>query len=320
MAKIDGGSLGELLWTPPVLPVSLVVAVAALLVVLLILALWRTRGNGPGRFLAFGALVIGVLAVAVLIDRMRGNEQAADRRALIARDAELSRAALAPGSALSCLDAHAGEAVENACEKAVFANARSTAAAVAYVAARIDLLRDVAAFAKTNELGALAGFSASRRAIELDRFGIAAHVLASRDGCTADRCATFAILTDTDALRSNLKAQVFDQYVARHIPEWRTSAEAPTAPAVSTAPATPEASVATSAPAPGHVPLSDKYDFPSAASIPPVSIMNAEPPLPAAADKGGDAATKPAGADQTDAPPTPRSRPAQAQTSPPPAR
>ena len=31
---------------------------------------------------------------------------------------------------------------------------------------------------------------------------------------------------------------------------------------------------------PAKVPLPDKYDFPSAASIPPVSIMNAEPPLP----------------------------------------
>jgi hypothetical protein len=36
--------------------------------------------------------------------------------------------------------------------------------------------------------------------------------------------------------------------------------------------------------APGHGPgtvMASKYDFPSAASIPPVSIMNAEPKQPA---------------------------------------
>jgi hypothetical protein len=314
MTWIDGGSLGEFLSTPLVLPVGLAGALAALFV---LVALWRTHRNGAGRLVALGALVVGVLAVAALIDRMSVSEQAAERRALMTRDAGLLRTALAPSSALTCLDARAGETVEDACERAVFANARSTAAAVAYMAARIDLLRDAAAFAKTGRGNLPAEIAASRRAIELDRFGVAAYVLASRDGCTADHCATFAILTDTNALKSNLKAQVFDQYVARHAPDWRTPAGAP---AVSAAPAVPEASMAASAPAPGHVPLSDKYDFPSASSIPPVSIMNAEPPLPAAADKDGGAAAKPAGGDQAEAPPTPRSKPAQAQTSPPPAR
>jgi hypothetical protein len=325
MGKIDVGSLGEFLSTPLVLPVTLAGAVAALLIVLLVLALWRTRGSGAGRFLAFGALVIGILAVAALIDRMRGDEQAAERRALIARDAELARAALAPGSALSCLDALAGEAVENACEKAVFADARSTAAAVAYVAARIDLLRDVAVSAKGS--GLLAEFSASRRALELDRFGVAAHVLASRDGCTADRCAAFGVFADTTALKSNLKAQVFDQYVARHAPEWRIPEAAPRAPAVSEGPTGPAASTTASAPPPpGHVPLSDKYDFPSAASIPPVSIMNAEPPLPKDGDRGSGAAAQtagtaaPAGTAAAAGPPTPRAKPAPVQTSPAPAR
>jgi len=321
MAKIVGGSLGEFLSTPLVLPVALAGAVAALLVVLVILAVWRTRGSGAGRLLALSALVIGVLAAAALIDRMRGNQQGADRRALIARDAELSRAALVPGSALSCLDAHAGEAVENACEKAVFSDARSTAAAVAYVAARIDLLRDVAGFAKANEPDMLGEFSASRRAIELDRFGVAAYVLASRDGCTADRCAAFALFADTSVLKSNMKAQVFDQYVARHSPDWRIPNDAPRAPAVSEGLAEPPNSTTASAPPPaGHTPLSDKYDFPSAASIPPVSIMNAEPPFPKDTDKSAGAPDHAAGSESRAALPRPRAKPPQAQTSPAPAR
>ena len=41
--------------------------------------------------------------------------------------------AIAPGSALSCLDEMAGEAVEAACEKGVFASPEAVAAAVKYV-------------------------------------------------------------------------------------------------------------------------------------------------------------------------------------------
>jgi hypothetical protein len=47
--------------------------------------------------------------------------------------------------------------------------------------------------------------------------------------------------------------------------------------------------------------VSSKYDFPSAASIPPVSIMNAEPKLPAAPAE----AAAPKAAPKPDAPPAP---------------
>ncbi len=318
MTSIEGGSLGEYLSTPLVLSVPVAGALAALFAILFIVALWRTRGGGAGRLLAVVALVIGVLAVAALIDRMTVNEHSAERRALTARDAELSRAALAPGSALSCLDARAGEAVENACEKAVFADAQSAAAAVSYMAARIDLLRDAAAFAKARRSEVLAEFAASRRAIELDRFGVAAHVLASREGCTAADCTIFTLLNDTNALKSNLKARVFDQYVARHTPEWNAPpVDVPPAMAASPAPDAPAAATAASTP---RAPLSDKYDFPSAASIPPVSIMNAEPPVPADTNQDAAASPQTAGNEAAPAPPTPRSKPPQGQTSPAPAR
>ena len=53
---------------------------------------------------------------------------------------DLATRALAPGSALACLDTIAGETVENACEKALFASPEATAAAVSYVAAQLSLL------------------------------------------------------------------------------------------------------------------------------------------------------------------------------------
>ena len=55
--------------------------------------------------------------------------------------------AIAPGSALSCLDEMAGEAVSTACEKAVFASPEAVAAAVKYVAAQLALLKDGTAYA-----------------------------------------------------------------------------------------------------------------------------------------------------------------------------
>ena len=167
--------------------------------------------------------------------------------------------------------------MENACEKTVFAGPQSTAAAVAYMAARLTLLADGLAFARHGDPDFAAALAGLRRAIELDRFGVAAHVLAVRDGCTAERCAAFALLGDANVIKANLKAQVFDQYVSRYAADWdkiaRRSPVKPTAPA-------PRCASAMRPSAPAKTPVPDKYDFPSAASIPPVSIMNAEPPLP----------------------------------------
>lgn len=243
----------------------------------------------PNRALRFivpaAALAAVALAVFVVFDRMALDQRAAERRALIERAADLTGRSLAPGSPLACLDAGTGEATEAACEAAVFATPQSTAAAVAYIGARLALIADAQGFAAANKSAApLAGFATARRALELDRYGIAAHVLAVRDGCAPDHCAALALFTDAAALKANMKAQAFDQYISRHATAWN----APVAPAsrqVSQGPAAAQtASAAPQAgqPVEGQVahPLSDKYDFPSAASIPPVSIMNSEPALP----------------------------------------
>jgi hypothetical protein len=232
--------------------------------------------------LAIAAVVIGgsALAVVVVLDRMATDQKAAERRALLQRNAELNASAVAPGSTLACLDGGAGETVENACEKAVFANPQSAAGAIAYTAARLNLLADAQAFSKID--GAIMdAFAGTRRALELDRYGLAAHVLATRDGCTAERCPIFAWLHETAVVKANLKRDVFGSYVDRYAAAWNTAEPDKPAPVASAQPPATEAS----APAAiaGHTPLSSKYDFPSSASIPPVSIMNAEPPLPKAA-------------------------------------
>jgi len=266
---IDDAALNGLLSTPLALG-----GLAALMVALVVLAVMRA---GVVRRLLASTVALAVIGAGliVVLERQMQNERAAERRALTQRFAELSTAALAPSSALACLDGAAGEAVENACEKAVFAAPQATAGAVSYMAARLTLLADGLAFARGSDPDFAATLASLRRAIELDRFGVAAHVLAVRDGCTAERCAAFAWLHDSSVIKSNLKAQVFEQYVSRYATDWDKSPPV----AVKEAPQVPVASVGEQA-APAKVPVPDKYEFPSAASIPPVSIMNPEPPLP----------------------------------------
>lgn len=277
--------------------------------------------NGTCRVLVLAAAIAAAaLAASVLLDRMATDRQAADRRALLARNAELDRSSMAPGSPLACLDAGAGETVQNACEKAVFADPANVAAAVAYSAARLTLLKDTFDFAQRGDAGVLSAFAGARRAIELDRYGFAAHVLARRDGCTAEHCAAFAMLGDTGTLKANLKAHVFDAYVDRYAAAWnkrapeaeqQSSAAAPVAP-----PSAPVASAAPPLASPR--PVDSRWDFPSAASIPPVSIMNAEPKLPLPVAEAP--AEQPAGEGPAPSVPVPPKRPQAQATAAPPAR
>ncbi len=182
------------------------------------------------------ALALAVLAVLAVLDRLGDNARAAARQALLMRAAELERSALLPGSMLPCVDGTAGEAVGNACEARVFATPQSTAAAVAYMGARIDLLNDAQALVSRGDKRVKVGLADTLRVVALDRYGIAAHVLSRRDGCTAKSCAVFAMLGDADALKANMKAQTFDQYVSRYAGRWDTAHPAPSAPAVSATP------------------------------------------------------------------------------------
>jgi len=313
---VGSASINGLLSTPLVLPAPVAGALAALFLVIVLMAVRRATHDGAARLLLpFSVILICTLAVIGIIDRLATNERLAEQRDLRQRDSQLSVSALAPGSSLACLDGVAGEQIENACERAVFADAQSTARAVAYVTARLALLADASsAVAQGDSRDLLAAFANARRAIELDRYGIAAHVLAVRDGCTTERCAAFALFQDTGALKANLKVRAFETYVARYAAAWgKSEPGADKEPQASAAPLPPVASAGE--PSAPH-PVDSRYDFPSSASIPPVSIMNAEPPPPkehtgAASAQPGE---KPAGNT-----PVPPKRP-QAQAASPPAR
>ena len=249
-------------WHSSNLPLVILLAAVVLFSLAFIIALVRTR-----RPLAIGAVVVIVLlAVGLVATGLMQDSAARQQSVAVAAPKDF-----AASPALACLDELAGEVVAAGCERAVFASAEATAAAVSYTAAQMFRLKsygDVAAAdrAMTPTLRAL------RRAVERDRFGMVAHVLATRDECTLSKCAFFASLTNTAQIANNMNERVYDALVAKHAAAWgqivplsSSSAGPPSAAAL--VPGEPER--------PTGKPVSG--DFPSSASIPPISIMAPEP-------------------------------------------
>jgi hypothetical protein len=275
------------------LPVWAVAAIGAVLVLACALAFVRAGGEGRSVPALILVLILGLVVALVgwwARDHFARRDLEAEQRALDTRAFELATRAFMPGSALGCLDAIAGETVEGACEKALFASPEATAAAVSYVAAQLSLL------ASARELGRPGGTNpatvALHRALAADRFGIVAHVLAVRDGCAPDQCSAFAWLRDTSRINVNLAERPFEARVNTYAATWPAAGGR----ALASTPPSPAPSAAAKAP--------NNLYFPSATSIPPVNIMTAEPPP---AQRPPQATT---GAAES-APPTPPRRPPQ---------
>jgi hypothetical protein len=289
---------------------------AALLVCVCALAFdWsRTRRVARISVITLGAVLGATLAWAFL-NGASDRDRSAERRDLEMRAAELDAQSLAPGSPLACLNGVAGDDVEAACEKALFAGPATVATATSYASARLALLADMVAYTKRGGMDIDSALVPLRRSLEADRFGFVAQVLAVRDGCTSDNCKALALLHDPGHVRANLSGQTLTRYIDHYLTAWVQSPEVPPLADATSSSATGQLA------APGQHKLVD-IDFPSAASIPAISIMNPEPlGSPAAAA----VASATAGAhDTVVTSPAPRPRkqppspPAQASASPPP--
>jgi hypothetical protein len=91
-------------------------------------------------------------------------------------------------------------------------------------------------------------------------------VLATRDGCSAQKCKSLALFRDTNRVRANLSAGQLGRYLEYYAAAW-TASDVPVA----------EAAPAATGSTAGQPKKIVNIDFPSAASIPAVSIMNPEP-------------------------------------------
>jgi hypothetical protein len=283
------------IWHSPEFPMWLTLAAAGFFGIVVLVTLLRAEKSvANGALTVITLLAIGVAVAATIrgFGPATGGPAAAETRPPPQVSAALP--------ALSCIDDMAGETVLTACEKALFGSAEATAAAVSYAGSRLTRLTafgDVAAAERnmTPELQAL------RHSVERDRYGLAAYVLLTRDHCTPSDCAAFRSLTDHNQIVANMDERIYDGLVTRYAPAWN----APPAAAVGPIAALPS-SMPTGRPT--------NAEFPSAASTPPVSIMNPEPGQP-----GAPAARAAAGAANTPLPstrPAPSPRPAPAGAAP----
>lgn len=235
----------------------------ALVVLIVLLRADKTMANGALAVIAL--LAIGIASTTTV--RGFGTSSRIAEPMTEVRTATQS-VALAP--ALACLDGLAGEDVEAACEKAVFGSADTTAAAVTYAAGQVS--RVVAAGgvrSLTPEQQVL------KRAVERDRYGLVAHVIAVRERCVVTDCPLFRALSDSDQIKANMNDRLYDTLVARYSPSWTSAAAAPA----------PAAGLLTGVPSGANVPTGrpTSVDFATSAAIPPVSIMTPDPPAERAA-------------------------------------
>jgi hypothetical protein len=243
------------LWRSPTFPMWLTLASAGFFGIILLVTLVRAEKS-----VANGALtVITLLAIGIAVAATMRGFGPGDRGA--SGEARTSQQTSAVLPALSCIDDLAGEAVLTACEKALFGSAESTAAAVSYAASQVTRLTAVGDAATANrnlsyELLTL------RRAIERDRYGLIAQVLAARDQCTPSQCAAFRALTDSHQIVANMTGRTYDGLVSRYAASWNAPAAA--APVAALSPSVP-----TGRPT--------NAEFPTAASTPAVNIMTPEP-------------------------------------------
>jgi hypothetical protein len=280
------------IWRSPEFPMWATLAAAGFFALILFITLLRAEKS-----VANGALtVITLLAVGVAVTAtVRGYGPLARTTAASGERQPAVTATTVSLPALSCVDDIAGDAVAAACEKAVFASADATAAAVNHMAQMITRLTsfgDVATVQKsmTPELQGL------RKAIERDRYGLVAQVLLARDRCTPTQCPAFRSLTDNHQIMTNMDEHAYDALVSRYAAAWN----APSPPATGAVAMLPPSM-------PSGRPTN--ADFPSAASTPPVSIMTPEPGTPGAGRAGAAGASKgaappPAAADAKQPPPS----------------
>ena len=267
-------------WRSPTFPMWLTLAAAGFFAIIVLVTLLRAEKS-----VANGALtVITLLAMGIAVaGTVRGFGPAESAGSDETRSFQSTGPAL---PALSCIDDLAGDVVLAGCERALFGSAEAAAAAVSYAASQIIRLTafgDVATADRrmTSEIQML------RHAVERDRYGLMAQVLAVRDHCTPADCSAFRALTDRRQIVANMDQRLYDGLILRYAPAWN-------APAASVPVAALVPSMPTGKPT--------NAEFPTAASTPPVSIMTPEPGTPPAS-------ARPAASPPTATAPLPSPRP-----------
>ena len=144
-------------------------------------------------------------------------------------------------------------------------SADTAAAAVSYAAGQVSRV-----IASGNARSLTPEQQILKRAVERDRYGLVAQVIAVRERCVVTDCPLFRMLSDSNQVKANMNDRLYDTLVARYSPSWTSAAVAQPSPAASLPPSMPTGRPTT-------------VDFANSASIPAVNIMTPDPSTPSAA-------------------------------------
>ena len=256
---------------------------------------WLMRGPGLIATAVGISTIVSIVLAWTFVSGLHYRDRAEEGRAVLQRILDLTALQTGSQSALGCLDVSRGDPLEEMCERAIFANSQTVASANAFVVARLSVLEDALASASEAHSPSASAIQTLRQALQNDPFGIVAHVLAARYGCSPSQCSAFAMLVDATEVTANLNARTFENLVGRYESGWQAgpavSALPGQGPAVSAVSSLPGQGPPVVAPVPGALlnfrgapgggPVKGLY-VPPASAIPPVSIMTEEPRAPPA--------------------------------------
>ncbi len=247
------------LWRSPSFPMWATLAAAGFFALVLLIVLLRAD-----KTMANGALsVIALLAIGIASTTTVRGFGTSSRPADSPTETRAGTQQVVLAPALACLDGLAGDSVEAACEKAVFGSADTAAAAVSYAAGQVSRV-----IASGNARSLTPEQQVLKRAVERDRYGLVAQVIAVRERCVVTDCPLFRMLSDSNQVKANMNDRLYDTLVARYSPSWTSAAAAPPSPSAGLLPSMPSGRPTT-------------VDFANSASIPAVNIMTPEPAVTA---------------------------------------
>jgi hypothetical protein len=254
----------------PGLVTWLTLGVAVLFCLVVLVVMLRAQRNVATAALAVITLVSLSIAVTLAMRGIGKNTGGGDAASAKSAVTQPGGAAVVSLPALACVDDLAGDIVLAACERVLFGSADSVAAAVSYAASRLDQLTAHGAVTTADKTPR--DQITLRHSIERDRYGLMSYVLLARDQCEPAACAAFASLSDRSKIVANMDERVYAGLIARYAPTWNTPAAA----------AVPMAGMLSGLPPSVPTGKPTTADFPTANSIPPITIMTPEPPLAAA--------------------------------------
>jgi hypothetical protein len=264
-------------------PLWSVVLVGVALAVLVVAKLWSAT---------FLRILAGTLTVALLVAIGAGGyygysyfenlRRLEERQALDGRAEALFSKTVEPDSVFACVDGSPAPAMQEACERSLFAEPARVAAAVSIVTQRLAFLYDALAFVAARDPEYAKRIESMRNSIEADPYGFVAFVLSVEHRCSLESCARFAMLRDPAHVKENMRVRRFEAYMAKYAATWRGAhePEEPTAKAgTSTSPLVTISAEPKPEPAESKPPEDGDAKEPGAAASEPAPVTE----LPAAA-------------------------------------